>query len=256
MTAIRKVLQSLTDNGPYLCPGCGKELHYPGACDPCIEAHEADMARDDEARRVLELEAWACIPPKARGWTMETIKPGADPKAFAAVEAWRCGPKGLFLFGEADTGKTFLVWALLKREIREHHRRCLFISMVKLKSQLTSDFRDKRQTAKNMIGRARRAEILVLDDVGVEKQSDWVTEIYFDILDHRINHHLPTVVSSNYSLKKLKKRLEDDPGRVVSRIMGNCGLVPVKGKHYRRLAADQDWEAGGFAGQGQGRRGE
>lgn len=68
--------------------------------------------------------------------------------------------------------------------------------------------------------------LLVLDDLGVENQTDWAHEQLYRVLDARYERKLPTIVTTNQSLRKID-------GRIASRYAS--GLVPCKGADLRRV---------------------
>ena len=81
----------------------------------------------------------------------------------------------------------------------------------------------------------RRAPLLVLDDLGREKATDWVLERLYVLIDDRYGHHLPTVVTTNYSLDQLAKR---DYGAMVSRLTEDGSVVKISAADQRPGAAD------------------
>lgn len=75
--------------------------------------------------------------------------------------------------------------------------------------------------------------LLFLDDLGVEKPSDWVLQTLYLIVDQRYNDNQPLVISSNFDLDEIATRLDD---RIASRIVGLCGkdgLVELEGNDLR-----------------------
>jgi DNA replication protein DnaC len=83
--------------------------------------------------------------------------------------------------------------------------------------------------------RYRDARLLLIDDLGAErKPTEFTEEINFRLINHRYEHHLPTLMTSNVDPKELAGRLGD---RVVSRLAEMCQRVPMKGNDRRRTAA-------------------
>jgi DNA replication protein DnaC len=74
------------------------------------------------------------------------------------------------------------------------------------------------------------AKILYLDDLGVEKVSDWALQTIYLIIDRRYSEMLRTIISSNLSLDQLADRLDD---RIASRIAGMCEVIKMTGKDRR-----------------------
>lgn len=78
--------------------------------------------------------------------------------------------------------------------------------------------------------------LLALDDVGAERPTDWAVETLTTLLDARTAEGLPTVVTSNYSLGRLRDLWGGVAGaRVASRLAGACERIEVDGPD-RRIA--------------------
>ena len=70
--------------------------------------------------------------------------------------------------------------------------------------------------------------------MGVEKKTEWVNEKLYQIINHRYNEMKPTVVTSNLSVESIEDLLGQ---RLVSRLLGSCEVMTIKGKD-RRLGGD------------------
>jgi DNA replication protein DnaC len=73
--------------------------------------------------------------------------------------------------------------------------------------------------------------VLILDDLGAEKASEWVAETLYILIDDRYGNMKPTVFTSNYSPSELAERLGD---RIVSRIMEMCRIIEIKTSDKRK----------------------
>jgi DNA replication protein DnaC len=81
----------------------------------------------------------------------------------------------------------------------------------------------------------RDARLLLIDDLGAErKPTEFTEEVNFRLINHRYEHHLPTLMTSNVEPKELAARLGD---RVTSRLAEMCERVAMKGDDRRRRAA-------------------
>lgn len=77
------------------------------------------------------------------------------------------------------------------------------------------------------------SELLLLDDLGAANQTDWTEEITFRLIDRRYANCLPTIVTTNLPLPKLRAMLGD---RVSSRLRQMCAMVSIEGDDRRRAA--------------------
>jgi DNA replication protein DnaC len=76
----------------------------------------------------------------------------------------------------------------------------------------------------------RRAPLLILDDLGREKATDWVLERLYVLIDDRYGNHRPTIVTTNYSLDELARR---DYGAMVSRLTEDGSVVKISAADQR-----------------------
>lgn len=125
-------------------------------------------------------------------------------------------PKGwLILAGPVGTGKTHLSYAiageLLKRAVPVYAA-----SVPEMLAMIRSGFSDAQGlSAEQRLTTLRTIEVLVLDDWGTEKGSDWVSETMFTVLNARYNERLATVITTNLSPVELAKR----DARLASRML-------------------------------------
>lgn len=94
---------------------------------------------------------------------------------------------------------------------------------------------------------AKKCKILILDDIGSEKPTDWVQERLYTLINERVNNELVTIYTSNLPLLTTYKTVGgayvvDTLGldsrldkRIVSRIKGSCNVVEFKGKDRREV---------------------
>jgi len=150
--------------------------------------------------------------------------------------------KGLFLFGDYGVGKTYNVYALAKCLIMDDVDVWVF-NLPRLLNIIRTSFskqeaynEDTGSTTyafvKDMSGIEEliRKEILIIDDIGAEKPSDWVAEILYYLINSRYENMKTTIFTSNLSLDKLSDRIGD---RIVSRIAEMCDVHEIKGVDRR-----------------------
>ncbi len=146
--------------------------------------------------------------------------------------------RGLFLSGNVGVGKTHLIAAivdltarLMEREIvKQHSKIIVYTTAVDLLAELKKSY--KREGTEDIVKYYEEAELLIIDDLGVEKGSDWVNEIFFRIIDHRYTEMKPTIFATNLRDDEIKAKLGE---RIMSRIYETCIGVEFTGKDYRVL---------------------
>lgn len=113
--------------------------------------------------------------------------------------------KGLFVSGSYGIGKTYIMSAMANAlakkgfKVRIEHYPTL---ISELKAKIKSD------TVADEVAKVKSANILILDDVGAEKLTEWIRdEVFIVILEYRMANHLPTFFTSNLTLKQFEEFL-------------------------------------------------
>jgi len=88
-----------------------------------------------------------------------------------------------------------------------------------------------RAPARRLLHRCRTDAVVILDDIGAEKPSDWVEEQLYALIDVRYRMLRSTIFSSNRSMRQLEAQIGS---RSVSRIMEMCEGVRVGGEDWRK----------------------
>ena len=138
------------------------------------------------------------------------------------------GDPGLFGVRQRDTG--------IYDPDREDYRGlcCSFFSVVDLLDAMRPGSESKRETGDWLFHRAKADDLVILDDIGAEKATDWVAERLYAIVDTRYRMERATIFTSNCPEKQLQEQLG---GRIVSRIFEMTKQVPVIGPDHRRKMA-------------------
>lgn len=114
--------------------------------------------------------------------------------------------KWLVLQGTYGCGKSHLA-AAIGNERLSHGDLVLFITAPDLLDHLRGAFSPGAEPYDRTFDRIRSADLLILDDLGVENPSEWAKEKLFQLLNHRYNERLPTVITTNTDLDMLDPRL-------------------------------------------------
>lgn len=127
--------------------------------------------------------------------------------------------KGLYFYsGVKGSGKTRLAISIANEIMIRHKINVKFATTIQILEQIRSTW-DKKQkewdkTSEQMlIDNIISVPVLIIDDIGVEQQKDWVNERFYNIINGRLNEKRITFFTSNYSINDLQ--IDD---RIVSRI--------------------------------------
>jgi DNA replication protein DnaC len=156
--------------------------------------------------------------------------------AFDLARQYADHPEGwIVFFGGYGCGKTHLAAAIANQAI-EHGQAVLFVVVPDLLDHLRATFGpNSPATYDQRFEAVRDAPLLVLDDLGTQSSTAWAQEKLFQILNHRYNAKLPTVITSNQRLEEIDLRLRS---RMVDPSLAT--LVPILAPDFRRSGVDQD----------------
>lgn len=133
---------------------------------------------------------------------------------------------GLIILGGYGSGKTHLA-ASIANELVEHGIVCLFGTFSEHLEKIRQEFStDRREYLEKMKG----VPMLVIDDLGKEKKSEWTEQMLFDVTNYRYEHLLPMVITTNLIGDDLANHVG---GAVMSRFMEMCQTVETRGSDLR-----------------------
>ena len=163
-------------------------------------------------------------------------------KARAYVENWKEAYKsniGLLLFGDVGTGKSFFAGcianALLDQDVP-----VLMTNFPTILNRLTGMFSEERA---EFIASLGEYDLLIIDDLGVERSTDYAMEQMFFIIDSRYRSRKPMIITTNLKLAELKNPPDLAHARIYDRILERCAPILFAGKNFREENASATREA-------------
>lgn len=147
------------------------------------------------------------------------------------IEDMKKHRRGLYVHGPVGSGKTHTLYALARGAEEKLRVPVQFYNTTDLMRRIRDDFGRGAYDKEHVLERILSSKgVLILDDVGAERLTDWVLEQFYLIVNHRYEENLPTLYSSNMTIPQLAEILGD---RITSRIVETCDIVALDGEDRR-----------------------
>ncbi len=184
----------------------------------------------------------------------------AQLRAIEYVNTFPKVPRGLLFSGPCGVGKTHLSVAILKTLIQEKNVNARFVDEAELLRRLQYSYGpNSPETEREVLLPLSEVTLLVWDDLGTGRPTEWVRETIRTVINHRYTYNKQTILSSNWPLKPQTSRLpkskvatepmqntlvERIGKRLFSRIMEMCEIIEIDGPDARTeiLKARHDFE--------------
>lgn len=150
--------------------------------------------------------------------------------------------KGLFFMGLCGVGKTHLAVAIIRELITKKGIPCVFYDFRDLLTEIKSTYSSNSPINESTILRpVLEKEILVLDELGAQKVTEWMRDTLTYIINQRYNQELNTIITSNW-LDMAEDEEDTLVGRIGyrlrSRLYEMCQVWEIVGKDYRKVGED------------------
>lgn len=250
---IRQVKASCPLHGEYLANEVwlGGQLKEVSECPECFKLNKAQRAIEEEKARKEETEKNRLARIKETRMPLEyqskdfstfitetESQRNALAMAKRFVNGWekaKAGGYGLLFLGGCGTGKTHLACAIMLELLDKYA--CFYPRYYKV-SEIFSAVRSTYQTGvitneEEMLKFFSSIQLLVIDEVGIQKGSEAEKRILFSILDNRVTSNKPTILMSNLGPKALAELLGD---RLYDRVRSKCVPMLFAGPSMRKPA--------------------
>lgn len=155
-----------------------------------------------------------------------TVSKNLVNKYILHYEQFRENGMGLYVYsGTKGSGKTMLACCLLNEIVKRYLGSVKFVNVLDFIEMTKKGFDDRN----NDVGAIYKANLLVLDDIGVQMSKDWVNSILYRLVNERFTNKLPTIYTSNLPVDCL--RIDD---RIIDRIESTTYLIALPEEPIRR----------------------
>lgn len=149
---------------------------------------------------------------------------------------FRKSGKGLLLYGDVGTGKTFYAACIVNALIDKGYP-CLMTNFSRLTNQIAGMWEGKQE----YIDSLRMFALVAIDDLGVERDTEYMNENVTTIIDSLYRAKVPMIITSNYTPKQLTDDCEIRKKRVYDRMLERCHPVMVNGTSRRKTMGRHDF---------------
>lgn len=143
--------------------------------------------------------------------------------------------QGVIFYGPVGTGKSYTA-ACIGNELLDHNQSVIMTSFVKILQNI------ENQDEAGYIAMLNSAKLLILDDLGTERNTDYALEKVYNIIDSRSRTSKPMVLTTNLSLNDMLDVQDIRYKRIYDRIFETCFPVEVPGDSFRRVSAAQRYD--------------
>ena len=147
--------------------------------------------------------------------------------------------KGLYLEGTCGTGKTHLAVAI-SLELINHGIPVVCKTSIDLLADIKRSYeQDSTVSEEDVLSVYKTADLLVIDDLGKERATEWSVPILYSIINDRYEAMLPTIITTNYNSDVLAEKLtvrgdRETADAIVSRFVGSADCVTMAWRDYRK----------------------
>ena len=243
------------ENNLYYCGKCktakqcrvtfaGREMVVPCICHCKAEAiKQEEEQRQQRAffERVQRYRRIGFPESDMENWTFANDD-RKNPKMSDAMQNYvkhfdefRAKGKGLLLFGNVGTGKTFYA-ACIANALIDRGIPCLVTNFARIANTVQGLFEGRQEYYDSL----NRFPLLVIDDLSAERQTEYMQEIVFNVIDARYRSGLPLIVTTNLTREELQHPADITYQRIFSRLFEMCTPIEIDGKDRRCVALRND----------------
>lgn len=207
-------------------------------CDQEKQAAEkAARERERQLQRIQRLRMQGFDKAEMQRWTFDTDD-RQQPQVRRAMQAYvdgfpdfRGSGSGLLLYGSVGTGKTFAA-ACAANALIDQGVPVLMTNFSRIINRIQASF-DGRQ---EYIDSFNAFDLLIIDDLAAERQTEYVNEIVYSVIDARYRAGLPMIITTNISARDMERETDLARQRIYSRILERCHPIKVEGGDRRKKA--------------------
>ena len=206
-------------------------------CGKCRTPKQFRMEARRHRQAVADLKGKGFTDPAMKDWTFANDN-GKCPQMKHArfyVENWptmQTENIGYLLWGGVGTGKSYFA-GCIANALMEQEVAVRMTNFALILNDLTASFEGRNE----YIARLCRAPLLILDDFGMERGTEYSLEQVYNVIDSRYRSRRPLIVTTNLSLQDLQHPQDTAHARIYDRLLEMCAPIRFSGENFRRATA-------------------
>ncbi len=255
---VRQENDYIGDDGLLMCGNCHTPKQYrlksmnnmivPSSCKCSQEKSrledEEKKQIDDEASKRSKKKS-SNIPQKFKDCTFDDVEVLPDNVAQFKMckryshkfDSIRKNNQGLLLYGGVGNGKTLLS-CCIANDLLEKGKSVYFISLV----DAVEKFNNFDVNKEEIINRVKQTSLLIVDDLGAERSTDFAKEIVYNIINTRYEVAKPMIVTANLTIQQMQETTDLRCKRIYDRVFENCYPIRFDGSSYRLKKAANSFD--------------
>lgn len=212
----------------------GKKRKVRCICD-CKRKELAAYAEREKKEEIERSRRTCFAETNMASWTFENDD-GQNAKLSEAMKRYvnnftefRRQGKGLLLYGSVGTGKTYFA-ACIANSLLDSGYDVLMTNFASLTNKIQGMFDGKQEFIESL----NKYSLIIIDDLGTERKSEFMQEMVFNIIDSRYRAGLPLIITTNLTMEELTKPQAVGFARIYDRILERCLPIKVEGSSRRR----------------------
>lgn len=205
--------------------------------------YEEEVRVRDEQKRIRDMRSVGFSELDMKSWTFENDDNSNEKltniakKYVENFDKARHDGKGLLFFGSVGGGKSYIsaciVNALIDKGIS-----ATMTNFNRLTNALSDNYRNKQEVLDNL----NNFELVVIDDLAAERNTEYMNEIIFSIIDSRYRSKKPLIITTNLTWNEFANSKDIAKQRIYSRLKEMCIPIEVKGVDRRNNKLKDDYD--------------
>lgn len=191
---------------------------------------------EEEMRRIERLKVASLMDAKLKSATLKTFTQKEDNQKLYTIvknyvdnfETFYKSNRGLLFWGTVGTGKSYAA-ACIANELLNRKTSVVMTSFVKVLQVI----QDNTENETEFVNRLCAARLLIIDDLGTERNTDYALEKVYNVIDSRYRTGKPLILTTNLNLQDMQMTQDIRYQRIYDRIFEMCHPVMVNGTSWR-----------------------